>query len=190
MISKIQKEKPIRTCTTAYANHSSYKPFLREDFNKRCGYCDDSDYYCGGRRGYQIDHFRPQKNFPELKNDYSNLIYSCPFCNRSKWDKWKNSDGFIDPCKDEYDNHLERNAKGQIKYKTDQGKYIYVNLNLGLLRHELLWCIDKLQEQKNTLKLQLKGLGEEKIKELEIYRAFIKIQDKIDEYTELFQKEI
>ncbi len=75
---------PIRTCTKKYARYRYYKAYLREDFNKRCGYCDDRDIICGGIRGFHIDHFRPQKPFSHLENDYNNLVYACPYCNGGK----------------------------------------------------------------------------------------------------------
>jgi len=79
---------PKRTCSKKYKSYHSYKSYLREDFSKRCGYCNDLDVLCGGRRGFQIDHFRPQKKFEHLKINYDNLIYSCPYCNRAKSDDW------------------------------------------------------------------------------------------------------
>lgn len=189
----VQQIKPDRTCIKIYASYTSFKPFIREDFNNRCGYCDDLDLFHGGVRGYQIDHFKPHsiEKFEELKQEYSNLIYSCPFCNRAKSNKWEDEDGFIDPCCDEYSNHISRNDKGQIQYDTTpQGKYIYENLNLYLPRHELLWMIEKLQKQKLSLKKHLKTLGDEHSNYKSIIIKFIEIDDKLYEYNNLFQAEI
>jgi hypothetical protein len=36
------------------------------------------------RRGYQIDHFVPQKIRPDLRADYDNLLYLCAACNNLK----------------------------------------------------------------------------------------------------------
>jgi len=190
MDSKVQKKKPIRTCTKTYKNYSSFKKYIVEDFNNRCGYCDDLDKFHGGRNNYQIDHFKPKKLFLALETDYSNLVYSCPFCNRAKWDKWKEKDGFIDPCDEEYDNHLERNARGQIKCKSEQGQYIHINLNLHLRRHELLWMIEKLQEQSTEIDRQLNLLDDGHELEIVILREFRKIQQEINRYTNLFYSEI
>lgn len=187
--NNIHKIKPQRTCTKTYSNYVNYKPYLREDFAKRCGYCDDLDLYAGGSRGYQIDHFKPQKHFPNLKNNYSNLVYSCPFCNRAKWHKWINPKGFIDPCNAGYDNHLNRNNKGQICYKTDQGKYIYDNLMLGLKRHELLWMIDILKEQKEIFSAKLENISS-KNNRFQVLEAFYEIQTKIDDYITIFEDSI
>lgn len=188
----IQVTKPIRDCTKEYANYTSFKPYIRDDFNKRCGYCDDLDLFHGGVRGYQIDHFKPHsiKRFKKLKQEYSNLVYSCPFCNRAKSNKWIDTNGFIDPCKDEYDKHICRNEKGQIIYKTTQGKYIYSNLNLNLKRHELLWMIEKLKKQKLELKKYLKKLSDTDSKYKSTIILFLDIDDKIEQYNNLFEAEI
>ena len=189
---KIQKQKPARTCTKNYAHYKSFKKYLQEDFNKRCGYCDDLDIVCGGWRGFHIDHFKPHSiaRFAILKHEYSNLIYSCPYCNVKKSNTWKDIDGFIDPCEAEYDNHICRNNKGKIDYKTDQGKFIFDNLNLGLKRHELLWCIEKLNEQKIIINSKIDSFKEEHEQELELLRKVRDIQNKIIKYTNLFNETI
>ena len=45
------------------------------------------------RRGYQIDHFVPQKLRPDLRADYDNLLYLCAACNNLKGAKL-----LPDPC--------------------------------------------------------------------------------------------
>ena len=47
-----------------------------------------------------------------------NLVYCCFYCNNAKSNKWKNNNGFIDPCTNEYNLHLCRNSRGQIKHRT------------------------------------------------------------------------
>jgi hypothetical protein len=190
MVSTVQKQKPIRTCTKTYKNYGSFKKYIVEDFNNRCGYCDDLDKFNGGKNNYQIDHLKPKKLFSELETDYINLVYSCPFCNRAKWDKWKKKDGFIDPCDEEYDNHLERNSRGQIKCKSEQGKYIHTNLNLHLKRHELLWLIEKIIQQKEELISFKKALEKTHPKYVEIIERYIECDERLIEYTNLFYSEI
>ena len=141
---------PKRTCSKTFKSYRKYKLYLQTDFHRRCGYCGDLDVLCGGIRGFQIDHFRPKSclHFKHLENDYSNLVYACPYCNRAKSNDWPagnsiesalNGQGYIDPCENEYDNHLARREDGSISPQTDVGKYMFEKLKLGLRRHQLAW---------------------------------------------------
>lgn len=189
---KVQKLKPKRTFNRKkeFATHHQYKKYLREDFNNRCGYCDTLDYYLGGSRGSQIDHFKPLKFFPELETTYSNLVYSCSYCNRAKWDKWENIDGFVDPCDDEYDVHLYRQNNGKLDYNTPRGKYIHSELNFILKRHELLWMLEKLKNQRKKLSGIIEKIDSNDEKELEIFRAFLEVHKKVEIYNNLYFQEI
>lgn len=188
---QIYETKPNRTYTgREYTRYREYKIFLRDDFNKRCGYCDGLDLYAGGKRGFQIDHFKPKKLFPDLETKYENLVYSCSFCNRAKWDKWEDSNGFVDPCNDLYSMCLSRNAKGQIEYSNNQGEYIYVNLKLHIRRHELIWIIEKLKNQNQILIDLSDRLGNEHNDAKDILIEFMNIQKEINKYTNLFYDEI
>lgn len=193
MSTNIYETKPKRTYSgDGYSTYGKYKPFLRSDFNKRCGYCDGLDIYAGGSRGFQIDHFKPKKTFPALETIYSNLVYSCAFCNRAKWDKWEDVDGFIDPCNSKYSRLLYRNGKGQILYKDNdkQGKYIHENLKLNRKRHELIWIIERLKAQSLKLNSLIDTLGKEHEHEIKVLREFRTVNNEIRKYTNLFYEEI
>ncbi len=145
---------PKRTCAHKYKEYSAYKPYLRSDFSKRCGYCDDIDTLCGGARGFHIDHFRPRSPFNHLSNEYNNLVYACPYCNGAKSNDWPSGKediavlddgrGYIDPCDLDFDKHFERHNNGRIRPKTEIGKYMYKQLKLGLRRHQLAWAREQL----------------------------------------------
>ena len=152
--------RPARSAVKQRANYRGYKADLRLDFKSRCGYCDDSDEYFGGSRGSQIDHFAPKSRFPELELNYRNLVYSCPFCNRAKSNKWVGDDsskphngtcGFVDPCELEYEDHLIRDVTGKIIALTKLGDYILKNLNLQLIRHQYIWQAQKLDQLSEKL---------------------------------------
>lgn len=161
---KLRKNTPERTCTRVYKVYRTYKRFLVRDFNERCGYCDSPDVWCGGKRIFHIDHFAPWKKFesthPSIKTDYSNLIYSCPYCNGFKSDSWVSNDpliavngdeGFIDPCDIIYDTLFNRNDLGELIPQNDLAEYMYRNLGLGLERHSLIWLLEKLSTQIDEL---------------------------------------
>ena len=139
---------PVRSDVGERSKYQLYKKELRRDFKERCGYCDDPDKFFGGIRGYHIDHFAPKSKFPELEIEYSNLVYSCPLCNRAKYNTWlgndstvshNGSEGFIDPCDEEYECHLGRDGEGRILGGSELGRYMVEKLSLYLLRHAFIW---------------------------------------------------
>lgn len=145
---------PARTCTESFSDYKAYREPLQTDFNKRCGYCDVHDTVL--MVPFHIDHFAPKKRFHELETDYSNLVYACPSCNRAKWDDWPMDSatpshdgqrGYVDPCEEEYDEHLERKTDGSIIAKTPLGAYICGRLKLQLRKHRFLWLLDRAMEQ-------------------------------------------
>lgn len=164
----IRKTIPKRTCSETYASYRSYKPFLQEDFNGRCGYCDDLDIHCGGKDVFHIEHFRPHSRpeFEHLKHDYNNLVYACPYCNRAKSNDWPAGDseqtvvdgrGYVDPCDVDYENHLTRQDDGRILPQTAVGSYMFEHLKLGLRRHQLAWVYEQLEVLLRELTTELRN---------------------------------
>lgn len=152
-MKSFRSTQPKRTCKLKYKNYREYKPHLRKDFKRNCGYCDDSDVYCGGQNAFHIDHFRPLKLFPAMEYEYVNLIYACSYCNIAKSDDWPcagtdlcnfKGRGYVDPCDPDFETHFERNDYGRISPKTDVGRYMFIQLKLGLRRHELIWMLTQL----------------------------------------------
>lgn len=135
------------------SDYHQYKDDLREDFNCRCGYCDDHDYF--RKADYQIDHFVPRTQLRNIKlNDYSNLVYACRSCNRAKSNKWPSGDenvandgdmGFIDPCNESYDQHFSRNVRGDIIPESKLGLWMWKALNLGNPIHAFVWKLEQIR---------------------------------------------
>lgn len=162
---RIHRQIPVRREVAARTRYTLYRDDLRQDFVQACGYCGDDDERAD-RATFHIDHFAPQKRFPDLTLVYANLVYACRFCNVSKSDEWtgddptipnNGSEGFVDPCSEDYDVHLGRESGGRIIAKTNLGTYIVRQLNLNLIRHELLWRARKTR----ALRDEIAGLIEE-----------------------------
>lgn len=134
----IREKLPVRRLNPSKnpsKNWSKHKPDLRQDFNNHCAYCGTFD---GFKHTYfEVDHFIPKDLF--LKNgkitltQYSNLVYSCKFCNNNKLAKWPskredlcnlNDEGFIDPCDAEFEKHLYRTEDGGIMWNTKLGEWM------------------------------------------------------------------
>ena len=165
-MQEFRLKTPIRTCTEIYKRHNTYKKYLIVDFSNRCGYCDGNDKWYGGFKSFHIDHFAPEKKFPDLKATYSNLIYACPSCNGAKSDKWPSNDptknivddkGFLNPLTDDLNSHFSRDDFGKILGISNIANDMIVNLNLNLERHSVLWMLSKLDELITKFEVILKS---------------------------------
>lgn len=73
----------------SYYAHKTVKNALKKIYNNKCGYCESKD---GASSALQVDHYRPKKEVKDtghtgyywLAYEWTNLIYSCAKCNRSK----------------------------------------------------------------------------------------------------------
>lgn len=150
MAIEFRKNSPQRTCKEVFNNYRKYKPFLRDDFKKKCGYTYCSDFWFGGSRTFHIDHFKPKSKFPELETTYSNLVYCCSYVNILKTDDEKE---YLDPCDTNYNEHFERNVEGNIFPKKDSNRanYMYGKLKLYLKRYQIIWMLDELSERIDLL---------------------------------------
>lgn len=159
-------------------HYKSYKKTLRADFEKRCGYCNDLD--TNRIRNYVIDHFVPQK--PNgwintiLPNKYSNLVYSCSFCNGAKSNKWPTMlanqpndgvQGFIKPTQKSYANIFRRDTSGGIVVHKNHpiGLYIHKELEFDLPIHTLNWKFERILKQEKILETLNKKISDAVLKQ-------------------------
>lgn len=195
----IKQNTPVRSYTgECWFTNTSNKKRLAVDFENKCGYCDDHEHYSGGYRAYHVEHFAPKEKFKHLEFVYDNLLYSCPYCNNAKSNKWIGSNesenvignkGFIDPCSEEYNKHLQRNTDGSIGYTTDLGEYMYKELKLYLKRHQLIHNLEKVRVKKNQLKAKIDEIernGEDSNDLVDVYRELCVV---FCEYFDLFFEE-
>lgn len=73
----------IRSNIDAKNNYHEYRDILRFDFCCSCSYCTLTEVEAFGIR-FEIDHYYPQKHYPDLINEYNNLFWSCEICNNYK----------------------------------------------------------------------------------------------------------
>lgn len=191
----IQKTPPSRSYHgECWRTISENKKRLKVDFHNKCAYCDDTDKYYGGSGNYHVDHFAPKSRFSHLKYNYDNLVYTCPFCNRAKSDKWVGKDeteavvgnrGFIDPCSPDYSKNLGRNDKGSIVPLTDLGEYIYRELKLYLERHRICFMIDLIDEKRRLLEIKREKLRTEGQSTEAIDKIYYKINETLITYYQM-----
>lgn len=104
-----------RTAVPDGKPYLSYKYILRYDFFHCCAYCTISESEAQGFR-FTIDHYEPQNSRPDLKDTYSNLMWSCDTCNQRKSDRTPPQAArdagvrFFRPDHDRYSDHFERSG--------------------------------------------------------------------------------
>lgn len=139
--------------------YKDYEPELRADFQYLCGYCGKSEKIT--KKGFEIDHFTPQKIAPKLKNNYGNLVYSCFTCNRKKGSKWPTGNpqeandgviGFVDPATDEFDSHLKRDETGKIIACTSIGNYMASVFQFDRRPMDVIWKAMQIKDLKEQLR--------------------------------------
>lgn len=69
-----------------YADYSSYRPWLRDEFSFRCIYCLERERWGRVTGQFDLDHFVPQAQSPGERPCYENLVYACHACNLRKRD--------------------------------------------------------------------------------------------------------
>lgn len=67
-----------------YAESTSYRPWLRDEFTFRCVYCLNRENWGRVTGEFDLDHFQPKSIHPDKKLEYDNLLYSCRCCNAAK----------------------------------------------------------------------------------------------------------
>lgn len=121
----------------AGSKYTDFHAEIEADCDKRCVYCDAALGEIGFE-GMQLDHFRPQKHFPTLVHEPTNLVLGCAKCNRSKWYHWPSAKtigapshdgqaGFIDPFHEDRLDFFRVKADGEIECLKGPATYI-VNL--------------------------------------------------------------
>jgi hypothetical protein len=117
-----------------FTQYQRFKPFLREEFSRKCVYCREPDGL-KGKDSFGVDHYRPKKDFPQLSCVYENLFYCCGPCNRRKGRRWAlprlEATHFIpNPCDHVMFSHLQF-QEGIVGDKTLAGKYAVECLDLN-----------------------------------------------------------
>lgn len=159
-MTDFRNKKPTRReDPEAKSHYTDYKPELREDFNERCGYCGDHDFF--RQTYYEIDHFVPKKQLKTIApNNYSNLVYACRSCNNSKRAKWPTGEehvhnngkvGFIDPCNETYANQFQRGKDGSIIAQTELGHWMWRAMNFGNPAHRMIWNLEEIRKRINEI---------------------------------------
>jgi hypothetical protein len=104
-----------------YTDWSSFKPWLRDEFEFRCVFCLLREaWFPNGSDSFAVEHLKPRSRAPELAPVYENVLYGCSRCNSHKLDQWP----IMDPCRIAYGSHFRIRDDGTIEALTKPGRRI------------------------------------------------------------------
>ena len=181
MTIEFKKHKITRNCEKKYKDYHCYKKYLKDDFQRRCAYCNTHDEWLLPLP-FEIDHFIPRAVFEEAKRtdldtDYRNLMYSCPICNRLKSNLYKGNipekeivnPFFYNPVDIDYNTIFFRDEKGRICSDDKMGKQMIKRLQFYRPTKQLAWFLDELYGVCQEIRARLKNeVDPEKRLQLEI----------------------
>ncbi|MEK8016272.1 MAG: HNH endonuclease signature motif containing protein [Candidatus Parabeggiatoa sp.] len=95
---------------------------VRERYHFACGYCGISEIDVGSE--LEIDHFQPIRSGGT--DEWDNLVYACPACNRNKASYWPSVDAepqrhLLHPLTDDLNSHLTLSQEGYLVGLTPRG---------------------------------------------------------------------
>jgi 5-methylcytosine-specific restriction endonuclease McrA len=129
-IERRHRPRPV----TGRQGYLQFRPCLRWDFGFTCPFCllHESDFVRGGcaeGTGLTwIEHLVPQSQDPAQNNEYSNLLYSCRFCNRARSNRpLKSARGeILNPTQTAWAKHFELQGD-ELKPKTGDNDATYTH---------------------------------------------------------------
>lgn len=135
-----------------YSKYGQYRNWLRDEFSFRCIYCLRRETWLTTRRDYEIDHFLPKSDHPDVERDYDNLVFACRACNGTKAAKYLPS-----PESVAYGACLHVDESGEIHAKDETGTTIIEALRLDApdytrLRRRIIETVSEARPGSGTLK--------------------------------------
>ena len=108
---------------------------VREQYNFACGYCGVSELDAGSE--LEIDHFQPVSH--DGSDEWDNLVYACPACNRNKASYWPLPDApphmhLLHPLTDSLHIHITLLQDGRLAGLTPRGWFHIDWLHLNRLQ--------------------------------------------------------
>lgn len=169
MTNEFKKHTISRNCDKEYKDYHNYKKYLEVDFGHHCAYCNMHDEWVMPL-SFQIDHFIPRSEFEkagrnDLDNDYRNLMYSCPICNRLKSDAFEGkiqeeqivNPYFYNPVDIDYNTIFTRDDKGRIQSTDELGKAMIKRLQLYRPTKQMAWFLDELKQTYDALEIRMQA---------------------------------
>jgi hypothetical protein len=118
-----------------YLDYESFREWLRDEFAFRCVACLTREVWQVG--GFHLDHFTPTSHDPDLRTEYTNLLYLCASCNQIKRQLL-----LPDPTRHLIAANVELQSDGELLTRTVSARRIVNGLRLNrleLCRYRRMW---------------------------------------------------
>lgn len=116
---------------TGYKDYCSYREWLRDEFTFCCVYCLHRELWTSRGGTFHVEHFCPTSVNPDGGCDYSNLLYACPTCNKTK----EAVLGLPNPCLVAFGDCLRVMADGHVDALNSHGEKLKQVLRLDSERN-------------------------------------------------------
>lgn len=174
-----------RSAIAKETGYREYREVLRWDFWFACAYCNISECEAAAVR-FTIDHYLPRSRYPELVDDYLNLMWSCGVCNEFKGNRPSAAAAqrgcrVFRPDFDDPNEHFAPDGETGLAHKTENvGRYTIeaLNLNRPPLRR-LRKTRARLGASQATIVAGLRALRGMRIQSLpiELRARFVRVRD-------------
>ena len=188
-----------RTCNKKLKRYKSYKKYLRKDFHERCAYCNTWEHMIEPLK-FSIDHYVPRKVFKNidktLDNNYNNLMYVCPKCNREKSAKYEGNihnleiknNLFLNPVEEDYNEIFFRNEYGGIDSNNEKGRKMINELKLYRPLYNIVWLAEQVFTVRKKLKKKIKDENISIVSKDKLKEALLKVDEYYIYLCELLKK--
>lgn len=103
---------PSSLLTTSQYDGEDVKAQLLEDLHEKC-------YICERKLGtdFEIEHFKSKNNYPELRQEWTNLFLACGYCNKKKSSSF---DDNLYPL----DTNIENEIEQRIDFSRNKASFV------------------------------------------------------------------
>lgn len=98
-VRKSQAAPKSLTTSKAYDGEDVKKQLLQDQFGK-CYVCEKECI-----TDFEVEHYKSEKHYPNLRQNWDNLLLACGYCNRKKSD---NFDNLLNPVQDSIESEIEQ----------------------------------------------------------------------------------
>ena len=149
---------PSSLLTTSQYDGEDVKAQLLEDLHEKC-------YICERKLGtdFEIEHFKSKTNYPELRQEWTNLFLACGYCNKKKSSSF---DDNLYPL----DTNIEDEIEQRIDFSNNKASFVTT--------------IDDVPHQNTVRMLHVFYNGKKKMRVIKEERFFDEAKQKMNRFLE------